>query len=78
MDTIDLKESLIAKLQIIDNEYILKGVSRLLELETQFEDIYKLSNQQRERLKESRQQIEKGEYITDLELNLKIDAWLSE
>lgn len=77
MDTIDLKEKLISKLQKIDSECILDGVSRLLEL-AQFEDVYKLPNQQRERLKESRQQIEKGEYITDEEINLKIDVWLSE
>ena len=75
MSAIELKKRLIDKIQKIDNENLLGEAYRLLELETEDIEIYKLNDEQRKAINEARQQIKNGQFLTDEKSNLEIDEW---
>jgi ABC-type lipoprotein export system ATPase subunit len=78
MSTIDLKERLIEKIQEIDNDDILAEAYRLLGLEFEGEEPFKLSLDQKNAVAEARAQIKTGAYLTDQEADKEIDEWLKE
>jgi hypothetical protein len=51
MSTSELKEQLISKIQITNEDYILEGLLRLWEFESNNSDIYKFNVEQRARIK---------------------------
>ena len=77
MSTIELKKRLIDKIQKTENEGLLEEAYRLLELETSDIEIYKLSDNQKLIVEESRQQIKNGQFLTDEQANNEIDEWLN-
>jgi hypothetical protein len=77
MSTIELRKRLIDKIQKTDDENLLEEAFRLLELETENIETYKLNDDQWNAVKEARQQIKKGEFLTDEQANREIDEWLS-
>lgn len=77
MSTIELRKRLIDKIQKTDNEDLLAEAYRLLELETEDIEIYKLNDNQRKAISEARQQINSGQFLTDEQSNREIDEWLS-
>lgn len=76
MSNLVLKEQVMAKLLETDDEHLLEGVYRLLALESH-EDLYILSDDQKSVINESRIQFERGEFISNEDLNSKIEKWLS-
>jgi hypothetical protein len=76
MSSIELKRLLIEKIQKTDNEDLLAEVHRLLDLETEDIEIYKLNDEQRKAIAEARQQIANGQVLTDEQSNKEIDEWL--
>jgi hypothetical protein len=72
-----LRKQLIDKIQKTENENLLGEAYRLLELETDDIDIYKLNNEQQKAIDEARQQIKSGQFLTDEKSNQEIDEWLS-
>jgi hypothetical protein len=76
MSTTELRKRLIDKIQKTDNENLLEEAFRLLELETQDIEVYKLTDEQRKAVNEARQQIKNGEFLADEQANNKIDQWL--
>jgi hypothetical protein len=77
MSTIELRKRLIDKIQKTDNEDLLAEAFRLLDLESEDIEIYKLNNDQRKAITEARQQIKNGQFLTDEQSNKEIDEWLS-
>lgn len=77
MSTTELRKRLIDKIQKTDNENLLEEAYRLLELETQDIEVYKLTDEQRKAINEARQQINNGEFLTDEQANKEIDEWLN-
>ena len=77
MSTIELRKRLIDKIQKTDDENLLEEAYRLLELETESIETYKLNDDQRNAVDQARQQIKKGEFLTDEQANQEIDKWLS-
>ncbi len=77
MSTIELRRRLIDKIQTIEDDHLLKEVYRLLELETEDIEVYKLNEEQRKTISEARQQIENGQFLTDEQSNKDIDEWLN-
>ena len=53
MTTIERKQQAIDRLQKTDNESLIEGVYRLLELDTEFDEIYELSEPQKKLLEKS-------------------------
>ena len=77
MSTIELKERLIDKIQATQNQKLLEEAFRLLDLESDDIEIYKLSVEQHKSIKEAQDQIRNGEFLTDDQTNKDIDEWLS-
>ena len=77
MSTIELRRRLIDKIQKTENEDLLAEAYRLLELETEDIEMYKLNDDQRKAISEARQQINTGQFLTDDQSNKEIDEWLS-
>ncbi len=77
MSTIELRRRLIDKIQKTENEDLLAEAYRLLELETEDIEIYKLNDEQRKAITEARQQIDNGQFLTDDQSNKEIDEWLN-
>ena len=77
MSTIELRKRLIDKIQKTDNEILLEEAYRLLELETENIDVYKLTDDQRKAVNEGKQQIKDGKFLTDEQANKEIEGWLS-
>ena len=77
MSTIELRRRLIDKIQKTENEDLLAEAYRLLELETEDIEMYKLNDNQRKAISEARQQINSGQFLTDEQSNKEIDEWLS-
>ncbi len=77
MSTIELKERLIDKIQTTENQDLLEEAFRLLELESDDIDIYKLTADQQKSIKEAQEQIRNGQFLTDDQANKDIDEWLS-
>ena len=76
MSSMELKRLLIEKIQKTENENLLAEAYRLLELETEDIEIYKLNDEQRKAIAEARQQIASGQFLTDEQSNKEIDEWL--
>jgi len=77
MSTTGLKERLIDRIKEIDDEDILAEAYRLLGTDPDLEEPYKLNNQQKAAIDEAREQIRKGEYLTNNEADKEIDEWLN-
>ena len=77
MSTVELRKRLIDKIQKTDNESLLQEVYRLLELETEDIEIYKLSDDQKKAVNEGRQQINDGRFLTNDQADNEIDEWLN-
>ena len=76
MSGIELKEKLINSINKTDNEELLHEMYRLLEIENEDIEVYKLSDEQRKAISISQQQIKNGEFITNQEADNEIEEWL--
>jgi hypothetical protein len=76
MSTVELRKRLIDKIKITEDERILEEAYRLLELEMDDIEIYKLNADQKEVIREARQQIKDGQFLTEEQANNEIDEWL--
>ena len=77
MSNAELKKRLIDKIQKTDNENLLEEAFRLLQLESEDIEVYKLSDEQKSAVNEAREQIKRGEFLTDDEVNKDVDEWLN-
>lgn len=76
MSTIELKKQLIDKIQLIDNEDLLKEASRLIDIELEeVETPYPLTEEMTIAVSKARNQIENGDFLTHTEANKEIDTW---
>jgi len=77
MSTIELKKQLIDKIQKTDNDYMLQEAYRLLELETDDIEMYKLNEGQKALIENARQQIKNGQSLTNEQADKEVDEWLN-
>ena len=76
LNMISLKERLIKKIQATTNKDLLEEVYRLLENNMDDREVYKLSADQKDAIKEGQQQIKRGEFLTDEKANKEAEEWL--
>ena len=76
MSTAELRKRLIQKIQSTENESLLKEAYRLLQIETENIEIYKLNSLQIKKIAAAREQIKNGQFLTDKEAGKEIDEWL--
>ncbi|MBK8685609.1 MAG: hypothetical protein IPN26_11740 [Bacteroidetes bacterium] len=77
MSILELKEQLISKIQITNEDYILEGLLRLWEFESKNAEVYQFNDTQRQRIKESQEQYARGEFYTEEEADKITDQWLN-
>ena len=77
MSTIELRKRLIDKVQKTQDERVLEEAYRLLEIETEDIEIYKLNDDQKKAISQARQQIKDGQFLTNEQANTEIDEWLN-
>ena len=76
MSTQELQEKLIVKIKNTKENYILEEVSRLLEFEENSGHIYNFNAEQQRLIDMSLNEIERGEYFTDEDVQKETDEWL--
>lgn len=76
MSTIELRHIIVEKLSQIDDASFLRAIKTIVESKAN-EDVYKLSDFQKKRIKESREQVKLGQTISNDALQKEIKEWLS-
>jgi len=77
MKTTELKKRVIRKIFSIEDEILLKDVSKLIGVSCDEEEIYHLSDKQLKAVEEAQEQYLRGEYVTNEELEKEIEEWLN-
>lgn len=73
---VNLKERLIKRIQETSDPDLLKEIYRLLEIDFDDLELYKLSDEQRDAISEAQQQINQGDFLTHEQANKEIEEWL--
>jgi hypothetical protein len=76
MSTIELRHIIFEKLSLIDDTTFLKAIKTIVESKVS-ERVYKLSDFQKKRIESGREQLRKGQTITNDVLQKEIDQWLN-
>ena len=76
MSTIELRHVITEYLTHIDDASFLNAIKTIIESKVS-EGTYMLSDYQKKRIEEGREQIKKGQTISNESLKLEIDQWLS-
>ena len=76
MSTIELRHHKIEKLSLIDDDSFLKAIKTIVESKVD-EGVYKLSDFQKNRVESGREQLRKGQTISNDVLQKEIDQWLN-
>ena len=75
MSTVELRHTIIEKLSQIEDASFLRAIKTIVESKAN-EDVYKLSDFQKKRIKESREQVKLGQTISNDALQKEIREWL--
>ena len=75
MKAIALKKYLVSKINLIDDDSILDEIKEIVDKK---ETVYVLSDDHLEKLAKSRKQIEEGDFLTQDEMDKKVEEWLNE
>jgi hypothetical protein len=76
MTTVEIRHTITEKLSQIDDISFLKAIKTIVESKVK-EDTYKLSDFQKERIESGREQMKKGQTISDSALQKDVGQWLS-
>ena len=76
MSTIELRHIIIEKLSLIDDASFLKAIKTIVESKVS-EKVYKLSDFQKNRIESGREQLKKGQTISNDVLQKEIGQWLN-
>lgn len=76
MSTAELQKRLIDKIKKTESQPLLEEAFRLLQLESDDLQVYTLTDDQKNIVHESRQQIKSGKYQSNDQANDEIDEWL--
>ncbi len=76
MSTIELKKKIIEKINLIENEDLLKETSRLIDIELEVnEQPYILSEKMINAVSHAKEQFDRGEFLSHNKANKEIDKW---
>ncbi|MCM4161907.1 hypothetical protein FHG64_14720 [Antarcticibacterium flavum] len=76
MKTIEIKKKLINEINSSTNKDLLEELYNYLNQENAVQETYKLNTEQNSAIREAREQIKNGDYLTNEQANLEIDEWL--
>jgi predicted transcriptional regulator len=75
METAELKKKLIAKINLTEDNEILKNIMQILDVQME-DEVYILSDAQNDAIEEAREQYKNGQYSTHEEVQKEIKKWL--
>jgi hypothetical protein len=75
MTTIALKKYLISKINLLEDDAVLKQLKKIVQNN---EKVYVLSDIQLEKLRIAEEQFANGQFITQDEMDIKFEKWLNE
>ncbi len=78
METKGIKKKLINEINLSEDRSLLEELFRVLNLEKESKDAYKLNSEQKSAVAEAREQINQGDYLTDKQANQEMDQWLKQ
>jgi preprotein translocase subunit Sec63 len=73
---IDLKQQLIDKIQETTDKVKLEEIYRLLEIDFDEQEVYKLSAEQKSAVQEAQKQVKNGAFLSDEQANKEVEEWL--
>lgn len=76
MTSLQIKNSLISKIQAMNNPLLLEEIYRLVGMETENMEPLKLNNSQKEAIEEGRKDISMGLRLSNKQADDEIDQWL--
>ena len=76
MSTVELRHTIIEKLSLINDASFLKAIKTIVESKVN-EGVYQLSDFQKKRIESGREQVRKGQAISNDTLQKEIDQWLN-
>ena len=76
MSTVELRHIIIEKLSNIDDISFLKAIKTIVESKAD-EKVYQLSDFQKKRIEANREQVKKGQTISNEALNKEVLQWLN-
>ncbi len=77
MTTHELKDILIQKISAINDKSFLSAIKVIIDAKSE-KLIYRTNPEQKEIINEGREQIRKGEYLTNDQVESEVDKWLNE
>jgi hypothetical protein len=77
MTTVELKNILIHQITGINDRSFLAAIKKIVETKSR-STVYKTTPEQRKRIQEGRDQIAKGDFYTNDQIELEINSWLKE
>ena len=78
MTTLEIKQHLISKINVTEDQEVLSGVLDLLEFELSNNNCYLLSGSQKESIAISKQQVIEGKIYPEEEANALTEKWINE
>ncbi len=76
MTAIALKKYLVSRINLIDDDSVLDKIKKIVDKKE--EKVYVLSDYQLDKLAKSRKQFEDGDFLTQDEMDKKVEEWLNE
>ena len=77
MTTFELKDILFHKISAINDKSFLSALKTIIDTKSET-IIFKTSPEQRQSIKEGQDQIARGEFLTNDQVEMEIDKWLKE
>jgi hypothetical protein len=77
MKTVEIKKRLIQEIKLSSNKNLLEEFYNYLNQENKTQEDYKLSEEQNFAIKEARNQIKNGDYLSNEEADQEIEEWLN-
>ena len=77
MTTLELKDILIQKISAINDKSFLSAIKVIIDAKSE-KLIYRTTPEQKQTINEGREQIRKGEYLTNDQVESEVDQWLNE
>ena len=77
MTTVELKNILMHQIAGINDKSFLTAIKTIMDTKSE-STIYKTTSEQQKRIKEGREQIANGEFLTNDQVEKEIDKWLNE
>ena len=72
MTTVALRKYLVSKINLLEDDTVLYEIKKIID---KTEKVYVLSEYQLALVKEAREQIKNGDFITEQEMDKKVEEW---